>query len=161
MVRRFVNNLKQKTEKKALKKGRLGVEEIEEAERMWIQDAQKMLKERTNFEKTRVHLGIIERNGLLVCQGRLENSDLDLASNYPIILPKEHKLAHLIVLDCPEKVHHLKVRATLAELRARFWITRRRQFVEKILKPNHVFVAGILMENHSMRQPQQPYQTLE
>ena len=65
----------------------------------------------------------------------MENSDLDLESKYPIILPKEHKLAQLIVLDCHEKVHHVKVRATLAELRSRFWITRGRQFVKKILKP--------------------------
>ena len=134
-VRRFVNNLKLKKEKRELKKGSLEVEEIKEAEKMWIQDAQKMLKESANFEKTRVHLGIIEKNGLLVCQGRLENSDLDLESKYPVILPKEHKLAQLIVLDCHEKVHHLKVRATLAELRSRFWIPRGRQFVKKILKP--------------------------
>ena len=92
----------------------MAVEEIIGAERIWIQDAQKMLEESANFEKTRVHLGVIEKNGLLVCQGRLENSDLDKESKYPIILPKEHKLAQLIVLDCHEKVHHLKVRATLA-----------------------------------------------
>ena len=134
-VKRFVNNLKHKKEKRELKKGSLEVEEIKEIERLWIQDAQKVLKEGVNFEKTRVHLGIIERNGVLVCQGRLENSDLDMESKYPIILPKEHKLAQLIVLDCHEKVHHLKVRATLAELRSRFWITRGRQFVKKILKP--------------------------
>ena len=134
-VKRFVNNLKHKKEKRKLEKGNLAVEEIIGAERIWIQDAQKMLEESANFEKTRVHLGVIEKNGLLVCQGRLENSDLDIESKYPIILPKEHKLAQLIVLDCHEKVHHLKVRATLAELRSRFWITSGRQFVKKILKP--------------------------
>ena len=134
-VKRFVNNLKHKKEKRKLEKGNLAVEEIIGAERIWIQDAQKMLEESANFEKTRVHLGVIEKNGLLVCQGRLENSDLDIESKYPIILPKEHKLAQLIVLDCHEKVHHLKVRATLAELRSRFWITSGIQFVKKILKP--------------------------
>ena len=66
---------------------------------------------------------------------KVRNSDFDIVSKYPIILPKEHKLADLIVLDCHEKVHHFKVRATMAKLRPRFWITRGRQFVKKILKP--------------------------
>ena len=64
-------------------------------------------------------MGIIEE-GLLVCHGRLELSDLTEDSKYLIVLPKEHKLAQLIVLKCNKCIHHMKVQATIAEMRSRF-----------------------------------------
>ena len=133
-VRRFINNVKEQRKKGELKKGGLEVEEIKKAEKVWIKDAQRMLEESADFEKVKIQLGIVVKNDLLVCQGRLENSDLNLEAKYPIILPKGHSLTQLIVLDCHSKVHHMRVRATLAELRSRFWITKGRQFVKKILK---------------------------
>ena len=133
-VRRFINNVKEQRKKGELKKGGLEVVEIKEAEKVWIIDAQRMLEESADFEKVKIQLGIVVKNDLLVCQGRLENSDLDSEAKYPIILPKEHRLTQLIVLDCHSKIHHMRVRATLAELRSRFWITKGRQFVKKILK---------------------------
>ena len=141
-VRRFIDNLKKKREKRDLKKGSLEVHEIENAEKMWIKDAQKMLKKSPDFEKTRVQLGLVEKGDILVCQGRLGNSDLEMESRFPIILPKENRFTELVVLQCHQKVHHLKVRATLAELRSKFWITRGRQYVKKILKP--CFVCRLL-----------------
>ena len=134
-VMRFIINVKQKREGKEMKKERLQVEDIIEAEKLWIKDAQMTLREETGYEKMRDNLGIIERNGILVCHGRLQHANLQEDSKYPIILPKEHKFAQLIVLECHKRVHHMKVRATLAELRSRFWITRGRQFVKKIIKP--------------------------
>ena len=133
-VKRFITNLKQKREKRELRRGGLEAREIETAERVWILDAQMMLQNTREFEKTKLQLGIVEKDKVLVCQGRLENSDLEFESRYPIILPKEHRLTYLIVLDCHKKVHHSKVRSTLAEVRSRFWVTKGRQFVKKILK---------------------------
>jgi len=134
-VIRFIFNLKQRREGKERNTERLQVEEVIEAEKLWIQDAQITLRGEVGYEKIRDSLGIIEKKGILVCQGRLQHSDLHEDSKYPIILPKEHKLAQLVVLECHKRVHHMKVRATLAELRSRFWITRGRQFVKKIIKP--------------------------
>ena len=39
-------------------------------------------------------LKLEERGGVLSCRGRLENSDLDVASQQPIILMKDHKTTH-------------------------------------------------------------------
>ena len=50
-VMRFVKNLKEKKAKRELDIGKLKVEETEEAERVWIKDAQKTLKGRADFEK--------------------------------------------------------------------------------------------------------------
>ena len=79
-----------------------------------------------NFKKYKEQLGIVSENGILVCKGRLENSDLDIEVKYPVILPKDNKFAELLVLDCHERVHHCKVRTMLAEVRSRFWITKGR-----------------------------------
>ena len=132
-VKRFIQNLKQKKRKGEIMLGTIKVEEIEYAERMWIKDAQELLRNKADFQKTKTSLGAIEMEGLLVCKGRLENSDLEVGQKFPIILPKEHKLTELIVLDCHKKVHHCKVGSTLAELRSRFWVTKGRQFVKKLL----------------------------
>ena len=133
-VRRFICNLKQKVERKEMKDGGLQFEEIIEAEKLWIQDAQIALKEEKNYEKLKDSLGIIEKDGVLACQGRLQHSDLHGDSKYPIALSKEHKLAQRIILECHKRVNHRKVRTTLSELRSKFWISKGRQFVKKVLK---------------------------
>ena len=132
-VLRFVQNLKAKREGKLLNVAMLNAQEIQKAECEWIKDAQMSAKNSRSFDKVRVQLGIEEENGVLVCKGRLENADLSLESKHPVFLPKEHRLTELIVRDCHERVFHSLVRATLAELRARFWVTKARQFVKKIL----------------------------
>ena len=70
------------------------------------------------------------------CRGRLENSDLDMESQQPIILMKDHRLmiTKLLIEECHRKVHHGGVRATLGELRSRFWVPKGRQVVKKVLR---------------------------
>ena len=138
-VMRFIQNLKQKVRKEKVNLDRICIEEIESAERLWIKDAQKLLRNRADFQKTRINLGVIEKDGIMVCKGRLENSDLDIGQKFPIILPQEHRLANLIVFDCHKRVHHCKVRSTLTELRSRFWVVKGRQFVKKLL--NSCFIC--------------------
>ena len=133
-IRRFIENVKAKREKRELNLEGLSAEELSYAERLWIKSAQETLKGDSSFEKTRMQLGIIEMEGIMVCRGRLERSDLELESKYPIYLPKEHKFVELLVLDCHSRVFHCGLKSTLAEFRARFWISKGRQFVKKILK---------------------------
>ena len=134
-VKRFCHKIRNGRASANLIEGPLTAAEVKEAEIEWIKEAQAMLKKAPNFEKTKIQLGIFEEGNLMFCRGRLEHSELDLGSKFPIILPKEHRLTQLIVLECHKRVHHLKVRATLAEFRSRFWVTKGRQFVKKILKP--------------------------
>ena len=141
-VKRVIHNLKQKQRKGAMMLDRIRVEEIANTERMWIKDAQELLRSKEDFQKVKTCLGVIEMEDLLVCKERLENSDLEVGQKFPIILPKEHKLTELIVLDFHKKVHHCKVRSTLAELRSRFWVTKGRQFVQMLL--NGCFVCKTL-----------------
>ena len=118
-VKRFLSNLKRAREKRNIKLGELEVVELEEAERTWILDAQEDVKESESFEKTRVNLGLVNERGIYVCHGRLTNAELYVKSKFPIILPSNYRFTHLMILDCHKRVHHLKVGATLAELRSR------------------------------------------
>ena len=132
-VKRFVNNLKKRLAKEEIAVGRLSIDEIERAEIEWIKCAQKRLQENSDYKKYKDQLGIVNENGILVCKGRLEFSELEMSTKNPIILPKNDRFTELIIMDCHRKVHHCKVLATLAELRTRFWVTKGRQYVKKLL----------------------------
>ena len=133
-IRRFIENLKAKREKRELNVDGLSVEELCLAERLWIKSIQETLKNDLSFKKTQMQLGVVEMEGILVCKGRLERSDLAFESKYPIYLPKEHRFTELLVLECHDRVFHCGLRSTLAELRTRYWISKGRQFVKKMLK---------------------------
>ena len=133
-VSRFLYNLRSKDRGGERRKGALRRGEIAEAERVWIKASQEALKNDRNYEDLAHKLKLEDHGGLLKCKGRLENSDLDLEAQQPIILQRDHKLTRLIIEECHRKVHHGGVRATLGELRSRFWVTKGRQVVKKILK---------------------------
>eukprot|EP00794_Sanderia_malayensis_P019296 gene19296-biopygen16176 len=77
-VKRFVSNLKNKRTNQPIKRGNIEADEIKQAEMLWIKDAQRILKGKDDFHKTCMNLGIKENNGILICQGRLENADLGM-----------------------------------------------------------------------------------
>ena len=76
-VQRFLGNLRLKRERRELCLGELTAEELKNAESIWIKDAQQDLKSNESFKKTRESLNVIEQNEILVCKGRLENSELN------------------------------------------------------------------------------------
>ena len=88
---------------------------MREAEEMWIKDTQLTLQSDSSFEKITESLGIVKKDGLLVCKGRLEYSELEEEAKFPIILPTNHRFTELVVLHCHKIVHYCKLRGTLAE----------------------------------------------
>ena len=132
-VLRFIRNLKDRKEGKELERGNLGVTEIRLAEKYWVQQVHLTLKNDMNFKKIAFQLNIVEMDGVYVCKGRLENVDMPIASKYPIYLPRKHRLTELIIIDCHKRSCHCGVKATLAELRSRFWVPKGRQQVKKIV----------------------------
>ena len=130
-VLRFVKNIKLKqSENRELRE--ITTSEMQEAEDLWIKQAQMHCRD----EKSKpmiASLGVYSDAGILRCKGRLEHTELDYETKYPILLPKMHRLTELIVKDCHHRVKHLKVRATLADVRAKYWIPRGRQLVKQII----------------------------
>ena len=69
---------------------------------------------------------MVRENEILICKGKLGNADLDFRSKFPILLPNNDKFTELVRADCYIRVHHCKERATLAELRSKFWVAKER-----------------------------------
>ena len=68
------------------------------------------------------NLGVYSDSGILRCKGRMEYTELDYETKPSILLSKMHRLTELTTKDCHHRVKHLKFRATLAEVVARYWI---------------------------------------
>ena len=134
-VFRFIANsrLNQDETARSKRSGRLSKEELVEAERKWLKIAQVDLQRQGNFQQLKNELGLVESEGILRCIGRLVNSDLDFDARRPIIIPRDHAYTTMVINDCHERVMHGGVRATLAEVRSKYWIPKGRQYVKKIL----------------------------
>ena len=112
----------------------LTVEEINEAKSLWIREIQEPMKHQKNFENLKQQLGLYSgEDDILRCKGRLGNAPLDIATRYPILLPRQHHVTRLIVEACHRKVNHGGVKETLVELRSEYWAPKGRQLVKKTL----------------------------
>ena len=135
-VLRFIHNLKARIKKDTdnIMCGRITVEEIKAVETLWLFDTQKRFRSLESFKKIEQSLGVyVDDDGLLRCRGRLGNAPVPEESKFSILLPRDSYVTDLIVRNCHQQVLHSGVNDTLNEIRSRFWITRGRQFVKKIL----------------------------
>ena len=135
-VLRFINNLKARIKKDIdnIMCRRITVEEIKAVETLWLFDAQKGFRSLESFKKVEQSLGVyVDDDGLFRCRGRLGNAPVAEESKFPILLPRDGYVTDLIVRNCHQQVLHSGVNDALNEIRSRFWITRGRQFVKKIL----------------------------
>ena len=132
-VKHFLINLRSTAKGTERREGMLCRSEIVEAERMWLRSSQDELKSSKHYSDLAMKLKLIEIDGLLRCKGRLECSDLEPESRQPIILPRDDKLTKLVIEECHLKTKHGGIRATLGELRSRFWVPKGRQDVKKVL----------------------------
>ena len=132
-VLRFLHNLKsRRNENKA--SGPQSTEEYEAAEVLWFREMQLTVVNSPRCENLKKQFGLYpDDNGLIRCDGRLQNATIPFNAKHPILLPADHHLTVLIIRDCHKRVLHNGVRETLAELRTRFWIVRERQVVRKVL----------------------------
>ena len=113
----------------------LTVDEINSALTYWLKMSQSPLPEASKFRKWTHQFGLFQDEaGLWRCKGRLQNAEAPLAAVHPILLNKEHHLTTLIVIAAHERVMHSGVKATLTELRSRYWIIQARNFIKRILR---------------------------
>ena len=73
------------------------------------------------------------RDKLIRVAGRIELALWDRAQEAPILLPADHRVMDLLIDATHRRLKHAGVRATLAELKERFWPVRGRQQVKRVL----------------------------
>ena len=131
LVLKFTNIMKSKLRKEVLTQVELTSQDIQLAETLWIKEIQ---SKNPKFEIWKQQFGLfVDGHGIMRCIGRLANAQLPTSIKQPILLDKSHHLTSLIVRDSRKRVMHSGVKATLTELRDRFWIVQGRQFVRKLL----------------------------
>ena len=141
-VMKFVSLLKSKVRKSDPVTRTITAVDVENAELFWVRLSQGMLTEDERFGIWQQQLGLYSGNdGVWRCQGRLHHADLPQAGRNPIIIDKRHHFTVLVVQDCHTKNNGVK--ETLTELRSRYWIVQRRQFVRKVQNLQTVWLKTI------------------
>ncbi|XP_028411127.1 uncharacterized protein LOC114533731 [Dendronephthya gigantea] len=108
--------------------------DIELAQVLWIKELQVKLKMNEKFKEWNRDLGLFtDESGVVRCKGILSNYNLPYSAKYQIPVDTAHYLTTLIIRDCHARVMHRGVKATLTELRSKFWLVRGRSFVRKLL----------------------------
>ena len=133
-VKRFINNVKGKS---INMNKYLSAKEIKDAENLWVKANQRVLINDSNYEQLKLQLNCSnDPDGIVRTYGRMKNvTCINENARAPIMLSKDHHLSTLIVWYCHTKVLHRGTRQTLNELRSRYWVTRGRSFVRKIIMP--------------------------
>lgn len=73
---------------------------------------------------------ILDDEGLLRMKGRLNNQEIP--TNYPIILPRDHKITHLIMKNMHHRYHHHNHETVINETRQLYWIPKLRTLAKRI-----------------------------
>ena len=76
-IKRFINKLKRRKSGQELVRGALEVSELKGAELAWVKTSQLVLKEQAEYKQLQIQFGLVERDEILHCTGRLSNSELD------------------------------------------------------------------------------------
>ena len=105
------------------------------AEMLLIRKAQASLKSHKNFAMwVRQFSLFADVSGIVRCRGRIDNAlNLPYSTKYPVILPGDHYLTTLYILQAHTRVLHNRVKETLTELRPRFWVIRGKSVVRRLL----------------------------
>ena len=91
------------------------------------------MSKQANCGKVKDSLNLFEyKENVTRCHGRIE-SPLPYDTKFPIFLPIDHCFTRLVVRQSHNQVMHNGIRETLTQIRAKYWITKGRLVVKRIL----------------------------
>ena len=64
----------------------------------------------------------LDENQILRVFGRISGADIAYDFKHPFIVPQDHHLNHLLILDCHKKLNHEGTGHVQNELRSMYWI---------------------------------------
>ena len=79
---------------------------------------------------------MLDKDGLLTLDGRLRLAeDLSYDTRHPVILPKNHPVTRLVIVDAHEKLGHgTGTEHLLTELLSQFWIVKGRLMIRTVVE---------------------------
>ena len=134
-VLRFIKNLKLKRQKKEMMLTPvLSAVEIQDARNLWIQFIQKDVMDGRYYKQLKKDLRFRVVDGIIRCEGRLQNAPLNYNSKFPIFIPRDCRFANLIIVYFHRLVKHNGIKETLNELRTQFWIPKCRSLIRSLIQ---------------------------
>ena len=73
------------------------------------------------------------QDGIIVVGGRLRHATLSSQARFPIIMPREHRISQLIVMEYHNSAH-LGSEWTLSRLRTKYWVINARNMIRQVRK---------------------------
>ena len=135
LVLRFTNNLQKSLnqEEKVLQRY-VTTKEYSKAEHLWLVFIQQDVTKINNYKQLEKDLNLQkDEENIIRCRGRLKNAPMEYDAKYPIILAKNNKFTELVVKHY-KLVFHNGVCETLNPIRTKFWITKPRNYIRRIIK---------------------------
>ena len=138
-ILRFVNNMKRGKQRLS---GPLKLTEMRNASRVVVRLAQleffkeeyKALEARQPVKKSKLaSLNPILVDGVVRVGGRIRNGPLPFEAKHPMIVPKEHPIAELIVRYYHKVLGHAGREHVLCTLRQYYWVPHGRSLVRRLL----------------------------
>ncbi|XP_055842512.1 uncharacterized protein LOC129909456 [Episyrphus balteatus] len=75
----------------------------------------------------------LDENQIIRISGRIDEiSNVPFETKRPIILPKDHKITHLVIHECHLRFHHLFNETVVNELRRDYYIPNLRRILKKV-----------------------------
>ena len=111
--------------------------ELSDAQTFWLRKAQiESFPSREKDQRLLRFSPLLDKDGLLRLDGRLRLAeDLSYDTRHPVILPKNHPVTRLVIVDAHEKLGHgTGTEHLLTELRSQFWIVKGRLMVRTVVE---------------------------
>uniref|UniRef100_A0A1X7TZE2 Integrase zinc-binding domain-containing protein n=1 Tax=Amphimedon queenslandica TaxID=400682 RepID=A0A1X7TZE2_AMPQE len=106
-------------------------QELHNIEMKWIKEAKNVLLSDKKFPQWKTQFRLFrDDNGVWRYGCRLANVNASFCTLFPILLPRNHHLTYLIVLQAHERVLHEGIKETVTELRFKYWIAKGRSLVK-------------------------------
>ena len=134
--------------------------DINKARLLWVKQIQALLYTDSKFEKTKTNLRIfVDDEGIYRYGGRLHKASLSFEYKHSAIIPNNHQITELIIMDSHSKVYHKGIKETLTQVSSQYLIRRGQQAVNKII--GICKTCKRLIEFHINHHQQRYYQILE
>ena len=142
LVNRFVSNLRLKSKKLPIRHGFLTVSEIREAALVCVRIAQSEsfqteITSLLNGKTVKINSHLIkltpflDEHKVLRVGGRLDKGNFPTSLQHPIILPSNHALTRLVIIETHENLRHPSTERLLSDLRQRYWVVKGRPTINK------------------------------
>ena len=104
--------------------------QLQEAELLWIKDAQKEIQGRI-LNGDLMLSSVKDENGVIRVGGRVDKALVSYETKHPILLPNKHWISYLITHHM-HQFGHCGIAATAAKTKQKFWILRVHDLAKKI-----------------------------